>query len=91
MITHVAIKDIHGTVWSLPKPNRHAHIFLKNKEQGIDNIPLRQGTQGFLKDNEIFLRRKPAYHEAKICNQLKDPKRNLASYGNVELYSEDIW
>lgn len=88
MITHVAIKDINGKVWSSPKPYRHGHIFLYNKNKGIDNMPLKSGIQGFLKDNEEFLDRKEALIHVLACGQIFYQERNVSK---KELYSEGVW
>jgi hypothetical protein len=101
MITHVAIKDVNGKIWSLPKPNRHGDIFLQNKLTGIDNKPLRGGIQGFLNDKGVFLDRKEAFIEAINNNQVLPPynpidpsqrKWDLSVDKTYrELFSEDVW
>lgn len=88
MITHVAIKDSNGKVWSLPKPNRHGNIFLDNKLKGIDNLPLREGIQGFLNDKGEFLDRKQAFIHVQECKQEFNLKRNVS---DKDLYSEGVW
>ena len=99
MITSVAIKDINGKVWSLPRPNRHGHIFLNNKAKKIDNSPLVGGIQGFLDDTGLFLDRTEAFLVALKCGQLLPPYNPInpsQRKGEVnpeprELFSEDIW
>lgn len=99
MITHVAIKDINGKIWSLPRPHRHGHIFFHNKTNGINNKPLVAGIQGFLNDKGEFLDRKEAFYEAAKCNQILPPynpvnpkdRRGKPNLTPRELFSEDIW
>ena len=101
MITHVAIKDINGNIWSVPKPYRHGHIFLMNKQKGINNEPLRNGIQGFINDKNEFLDRKEAFYEAFKSAQILPPMKpngdgernwNLKPDPTPrELFSEDIW
>lgn len=101
MITGVAIKDCNDKVWSLPKPNRHGHIFIDNKAKGIDNAPLRAGVQGFINDKGEFLDRQAASIEASANKQILPPhdpsdssKRRWdlePSKPPFELFSEDLW
>lgn len=99
MITHVAIKDANGKVWSLPTPpNRHGHIYLDRKAKLSHLSPderrelLHNEVQGFLNDKGEFLDRRRAYIEALKCNQIRpmcgvDPKHAAPR----ELFSEDIF
>lgn len=66
MITHVAIKQSDGKIFSMPKPYRHGDILKKmeNKEKLIF---------GFMNENNIFLDRKTAWHEAFRCGQILPP------------------
>lgn len=83
MITHVAIK-YNGTLYSLPKPNRHHHIIHQiHLATGDTDI---FGDQGFLDDQGNFLDRAAALVHAKVCNQLND--RHL---WDDWLYSENVW
>ena len=102
MITHVAIKDRDGTVWSLPKPNRHHNVIHLIQEQigkpGALKL-LGNHTQGFVKDNRRFLSRKEAFYEALQYRQLLPPYNPInpsMRAGQVdetprELFSEDLW
>jgi hypothetical protein len=58
-ITHVAIKsDFDGTVYKLPKPNRHPHIIAMLIGKGFP-APIK-GTQGFVTESGIFMDRETA-------------------------------
>ena len=85
MITHVAIWR-NKTIYALPKPNRHHHVF-----QIMDEGPYYDwDIQGFLDDQGNFLGRREAFIHAKEIGQLArpiDPKL----YQGDELFSEDLW
>jgi len=83
MITHVAIKDINGKIWSLPRPNRHHNIFIFYKD-----AMLKSGIQGFLRDDEHFLTREEAFIHVMECKQAFDQKRNVST---KILFSEGVW
>lgn len=102
MITHVAIKDRYGKIWSLPKPNRHGHVIHKmhvveGKEVAL--YLLGEQIQGFLNDKGMFLNRLEAFQEAFNCIQLLPPynpinpkeRRGEVNTNLRELFSEDLW
>jgi hypothetical protein len=96
MITHVAIQDATGTIWSLPAPNRHGDIIKLLKQ---NNTSLQAPVYGFLDHNKHFLTREEAWHEAKKCNQILppynpiNPTQRAGKPNDVPgpLFSEDIW
>lgn len=84
MITHVAIWR-NDTIYALPKPNRHHHVFIL-----MDEGPFIQEIQGFLDDQDNFLDRREAYIHAKNSGQIaRDP--NPLNYQGNGLFSEDLW
>lgn len=94
MITHVAFKDAHGRVWSLPKPNRHGDVVKIMPPERLE------GSQdGFLDSSGRFLTRKEAWWVAHENNQLLppyhplDPSKRAGSPSDqpAPLASEDIW
>lgn len=85
MITHVAIR-FHGTIYSLPKPNRHHHVLWHIiAVTGAHYID--ENEQGFLDDKGVFYTREEAYLHAYLNGQILNPKR--ARYDM--LFSEDVW
>lgn len=69
-------------VFWLPKPNRHHHLI-----QSMEGLFKQRFEQGFISNNHIFLRRKPALRIAEEFNLLiKQPIS--PSHG---LFSEDVW
>lgn len=94
MITHVAIKQSDGKIFSLPKPHRHGDVLkiIKNKEKVIF---------GFMNEYNVFLNRKEAWHEAFKCGQILPPYNPIdpscRAWGlkpndePCDLFSEDIW
>ncbi len=88
MITHVAIKDSSGKIWSLPKPNRHHDVIrsicAESKDRPDAMNKLNNHTQGFLTHDGYFLDRVSAYREAVAHRQLLKPPE-------TELFSEDVW
>jgi len=105
MITHVAIKDKDGKVWSLPKPNRHHNIvhllhLEKPREEALKLLG--NHVQGFLNDKGVFKERRQAWAEALKCGQILppydpiNPSKRLESWDWTkhpvkELFSEDLW
>ena len=99
MITHVAIKDADGKIWSLPKPNRHGDIIkLIQKKEDARRL-LSNTVHGFLNDAGAFLTRKEAWFEASKCNQILPPynpfdpsqRAGKPSDEPAPLFSEDVW
>lgn len=85
-IVSVAIR-YRGEVYSLPKPNRHAHVLhhISGLFGGI-YIDARDEDQGFLDQSGRFLNRKQALVSAQVNNQLND--RPIIG---GRLYSENLW
>ena len=82
-IVGVAIK-YNGTVYMLPKPNRHHHVIrMIGGIRGAD-------TQGFYDFRGDFLDRKQAYIRAIATGQLKRDPSPLKYQGD-QLFSEDLW
>lgn len=82
-----------GTVWSLPRPNRHNDLFrMFNNDYTQENHPelssrIVGSEQGFIDEKGAFLNRKEAAIVAKKTNQILH-----GEYSEVEiLYSEDLW
>jgi hypothetical protein len=87
MITHVAIWR-NDTIYALPNPNRHHHIFQIMDE--ADHKTFNNEIQGFLDDQGNFLDRREAYILATNEGQIaRNP--NPANYQGDELFSEDLW
>lgn len=86
-LTHVAVRDTEGVVWSLPKPQRHHHVFQVMRMFGAEP---REGDddfdQGFLDSNGRYLHRKAAFSNAVENDQIKGGKL----IGSI-LTSEDLW
>jgi hypothetical protein len=105
MITHVAILDSQGNVWSLPRPNRHHHVIHHMHAQTGDReacrVLLRSHTQGFVNGYGQFLDRRAAFLEAIACDQVLPPYNptdpSLRRWDldvdptPRELFSEDLW
>lgn len=103
MITGVALRMTDGRVWSLPKPNRHGHLFplihqtIGDKKKSLRM--LRDHVQGFVDDQGRFLNRREAFDEAFRCNQVLPPynpvkpseRRGKVDPTPRELFSEDMW
>lgn len=87
MITHVAIR-FKGTVYSLPKPNRHHnvihHIVETTGEKFVDAYG---ENQGFLDDQGRYLTRRQALIVARKAGQLL-PHREVVQ---EMLFSENVW
>ena len=81
-----AIKDIDGKVWTLPPPNRHHDVIRLMRESGYEGPVSRPDQQGFILNNKIFCRRKPAQSIAENAGQVKNGK--IIGY---TLTSEDLW
>jgi hypothetical protein len=86
-IVGVAIIRYDGTVFSLPKPNRH-HNCIRAMAAAGDPVPIK-GKQGFITDTGRFLNRTQAGRLVESNGQYF--KRTAGSYPGGELYSEDIW
>ena len=83
-ITGVAILAEGGSLWSLPKPHRHHHIFALAAFIGES---AEGGTQGFTTSFGRFVNRAEGVIIAGQSNQILEHKT-----GNLhELYSEDLW
>lgn len=84
MITHVAIKQVDGRVFSLPRPYRHHHVIKVMVDVCSEEPPI-IGEQGFLDSTGAFLNRIEAA-EVAFCHgqyeELDSPPR---------LFSEDLW
>ncbi len=84
-LTHVAIK-FQGTIYSLPKPNRHHHVIWHivniTKVSHVDNEE-----QGFLDNEGNFFTREEALVIALESKQVKDLNNIRAG----KLFSEDLW
>ena len=82
----VAVKDVGGTIHSLPQPARHHNVIHQMAECGIpqDYDPR---AQGFLTDTGFYLPRCPALQFAIERGQIKDEKAIIGSI----LTSEDLW
>jgi len=85
-ITRVAIR-FRGTVWSLPRPNRHHNVIRHIAEStGVSHVDARERDQGFLDQEGRYLDRKEALHVAREAGQLRAdvPVQD-------QLYSENLW
>jgi hypothetical protein len=103
MITHVALKDATGKVWTLAKPNRHHNVIHDIHVQMGDPPAARKvvgySIQGFTDQDGKFYDRAEGFLEALRCNQIlppKDPTNPSVRRGEPdltprELYSEDLW
>lgn len=89
MIVGVAVKLGDGRVLSLPRPARHCHLFAEYNEraqtpwEGWPGSLIREGEQGFVDDQGVFLNRREAARHAFYCDQIA-----MATNG---LFSEDVW
>jgi hypothetical protein len=99
MITHVAIKDADGRIWSLPKPYRHGDVIKLIRQEQNAKYLLSDLVAGFLNDAGAFLTRQEAWHEAHRCNQILppcnpiDPSQRAGKPSDKPgpLFSEDLW
>lgn len=99
MITHVAIKDVEGRVWSLPKPNRHGDVIKLIQQQPNWQRIVTNAVAGFLNDQGVFLDRTEAWFEAHKGKQILppynpvNPSQRAGKPSEVpgQLFSEDIW
>lgn len=97
-ITHVAVREANGRIWSLPKPNRHGDVIKLMQQQ---NVPTDNSVCGFLDEKGTWFTRKDAWFEAYGSDQIlppynpTDPSQRTWELkpNNVpsELFSEDIW
>lgn len=86
-LTHVAVRDSHGAVWSLPRPHRHHHVLEMMHAHGAkQDKDEPDSRQGFLDSHGHYLTRKQARVNAELHDQLKGGK-TIASI----LTSEDLW
>lgn len=85
-VDSVAIRDVYGKVWSLPRPNRHHDVIRHMRESGYDGPVNGVDQQGFILSSGQFCRRKAALRVAEKAGQIKG-SRTIA---NV-LTSEDLW
>lgn len=81
-----AIVDADGKVWTLPRPNRHHDIIRVMRESGYDGPVSHPDQQGFMLNNGMFCRRKPAQSIAENAGQVKNGK--IIGY---TLTTEDLW
>lgn len=89
-IEKAAIKLADGTVYSLPRPNRHPHVIWHiNSELGHKNWRAGQ-TQGFVTNEEKFVGREEG---KKIAVAAEQPFRDHGpnAYKGTDLFSEDLW
>lgn len=98
MIVKAAIKDVHGNIWDVPQPGRHADIFFPNSivHQGDKNI-----VQGFIDEVGKFYNRREATEHAVECGQqfycynpINPSKERFecdAPALPFDLVSEDLW
>lgn len=86
-ITHVAVKLANGTIYSMPRPNRH-HNVIRHMSQ--DKVDYKNNKEGFLDDQGNFLDRYEAYNLAVSTGQI-NRRKGEQFYQGPELYSEDIW
>jgi hypothetical protein len=101
VITHVAIKDTTGNVWSLPKPHRHGDVIKLIQQQPNAKDLLSRAIEGFLNDAGEFLNRKDAWHAAHKNKQILPPYNPVdpsqrawdaePSSEPADLFSEDVW
>lgn len=86
-IVGVAIKRANGTVFSLPRPNRHNHVIHAMAVAG-EPTPV-YGEEGFVTDTGKFLNRAEAGQLASVNTQYF--QRYGDAYPGGDLYSEDLW
>ncbi len=86
-ITDVAVR-FHGTLYSLPRPNRHYHVIAKIAEETqTPYVDAFGDNQGFLDAYGHYLTRRQALVSALENNQVKDPSKIRQRM----LFSEDLW
>ena len=84
-ITGVGI-IVDGKLYSLPKPNRHHHLFnIAFQDKGSDTTIVPE-SQGFITSLGRYVSREEALTLAKRANQLFD--RHLHA---TQLFSESVW
>jgi hypothetical protein len=87
LITHVAIR-FRGTIYSLPKPNRHHDVIRKIVDDtGADTVDARDQDQGFLDASGRYLTRRQALRVAILNDQLREGVK----VHHRELCSENLW
>lgn len=85
MIVGVAIRSSSGTVFSLPKPNRHHDVIRSIAERTKKSVPA-SWAQGFIDEADNFYTRNEASRHAKECGQISE---NM--FHHTQLFSEDLW
>jgi hypothetical protein len=85
MITHVAIRQKDGRIFSLPKPYRHHHVLKMMRNLEEDCTELMGENQGFLNDKGKYLTRMVGAVYAIEREQIEE----LAT--PPFLFSEDLW
>jgi hypothetical protein len=95
VITHVAIRAADGTVYALPKPNRHADLYrefpqLRTESAGGLLLTRDGQEQWFTDEGGRFYNRKQALGHAVRCRQpiLREGKGGTHA---GQLYSEGVW
>jgi hypothetical protein len=88
-IVGVAIKAEDGTVYSLPKPNRHHNVIELMSNLGIPWPVTKNTIQGFILDDGDFVDRRIGLCVAGRAMQFLPGKGHLK--GIRELFSEDVW
>ena len=83
-ITGVALLTDEGELWSLPKPNRHCHLFALAAFQSNHADPCRQG---FTTNLGRYVSREEASRIADAAGQIL---RRTGS-NTIQLFSEDVW
>lgn len=85
LLTHVALRDDDGLVWSLPRPHRHHQVVSVMISHGA--VPgEKAGDEGFLDAHGHYLTRKQAMANAESHGQILGGKVKGAV-----LTSEDLW
>ena len=85
-IKQCALRRENGEIFTLPRPNRHFKLIQEVVKLGW-KIPITQDQQGFLLEDNTWIRRKAAYAWALRSGQVK--RENVISKGT--LLSEDLW
>ena len=84
-IAGVAIKDINGKIYQLPKPYTHSDILLQYFSE--HHTPMVEKEQGFYTDHGRYVDRKQAFKIASASGQILD----LSKAKNGILTVEDVW
>jgi len=86
LLTHVACRDVHGTIWSLPRPFRHHDVLALMRDRGAQHDEDDDRSEGFLDASGRYLDREAALEIARSNGQLTGG----SLFGTV-LTSEDLW